>query len=440
MYKYSIKILSIAIILVILLQCKSHYSTDSNEVDIENAPIDVSQLKATRITPILDAKINTGENLIYCSTFQITWNSLYKDIYKGETIEIENAPNYIKTLNSLINEPCNISEDSYVALAGFVKDGIVDKINEKLKGKFAFPIYIQNQMSVILFSYFYKEIIFEYEFEKNKVIPHYFYFGTESVSIETFGGIFVRNVPSIYTNNSNSDIFKNHSLFLPQIRLIYANELGEPPNLFCDYFPHGFIIELISKSKDEEIIISSIKPDVTLLKSYESISNVIQDIESNKMIRNKYGKYPLASELIKCLGNCDGVSTQEIESQIKTNYYLLLNPRGFIHLFVPKIKFNIINALQILNQNNKTSQYNVIESHNINFNFCGKGIQKNKYISVNTMTGTYDTNLNLIGPFIIYIRKKSSATPYFMAYIGNAELLIKSDLNYDDFMKNYNKE
>jgi len=460
-------ILLIFAIISILNQYKHSFAADSYEVDIYNTPIESTQLKATRFTPILDTIITTGENLIYCSTFQLAWNKFCLDILNGKTTEIKNAPDYVKILNTMINEPANVPEDSYVAMAGYGKDGIVDKINNELKRKLTIYPIIKNklsQMSVILFSCFYKNIIFEYEFEKNDIVPHYFYFGNDSVSVETFGGIFFRKDGiSLYDNNSNSEIFKNyllggklyrkegislydknlnsvifknHSLFLPQFKLIYVNEPGEPSNRFCKYFPQGFIIELISKSKDDEIIISTIKPDVNLLKSYEAVNNVIKDIESKKMIRNKDGKYPLASELIQCLGNCDGVSMDRIEKEINIDYSRLLHPRGNLRLIIPKIRFNIINIF-LGSKKSDFKQYDIVDNHNINFSLCGKGIQNNIYIKVDTMGNSSDTRLLISNPFIIYIRKKCSNSPYFMAYIGNAELLVKSDLNDEEFIKNY---
>lgn len=185
----TIKILSILLILAAsLVLYKYSYGSDTNEINIQNSFVDSSKLMTTKITPVLNTKINTCENLIYCSTFQMAWNGICNDIFNGETVEIENAPDYLKTLNLLIDEPTNVSEDSYIKMAGFSKDGITEKfikaVNDKFKIKIILPQIEKSSNNAILsFGFLLKNLLFEHEFERPPE-PLYFQSGNMSIRME----------------------------------------------------------------------------------------------------------------------------------------------------------------------------------------------------------------------------------------------------------------
>jgi len=91
-------------------------------------------LTATVVTPHLECPIAEGKNVLWCSTFQLAWNEACDLI--GEDIHLEDESPMVAIMNKKAATKADIDEASYVALAGFVKDGILDKIPAAVREKF----------------------------------------------------------------------------------------------------------------------------------------------------------------------------------------------------------------------------------------------------------------------------------------------------------------
>jgi len=373
------------------------------DVKINDTPIEASLLKATCFTPILDAKINTGENLIYCSTFKLAWDSICKEV------KIENASEYDK-LNDVSIDPIDTTENSYITMSGFIKEGILDQIDNTLKDKFSIPFAVNKNMSsnsFFLYSYL-KKII-----TPNKLTKHYY--------------------PSRFLNLKNSIETLSR---ISSLEFIYDNGPNESTCALKGYFPKGSIIK-IAESTNEDIIISTIILNENLLRCYENINDMINDINNKVMIKNKYGKKPLLSEMVKYF-NFESRSPEEIRRHIEQEYEYLLRPHGYYSLWLPILNINIINLSFIKSLNKKSknkieAKYDVIDSININFSL-GNNVSD---IDSRDSSSVVNTQLSFLDPFIIYIKNKQSKYPYFIAYIGNDELLVKSNVDYEEFWKKY---
>jgi len=339
------------------------------------------KFKSTQITPALECKFDQTKNIIYCSTFQMAWNCLGNDIIK-ETIEISNPPDYINFINAHIKEKPNVSKDSYIAMAGYVKDDIIKKIDEKL---LQFKDSLKNlnlsfdkcePNDIISFSYLFKNLTFETKFEK----------------------IVIRNF------NNKSDV-KGFGInyFAPEI----SNNLKKQfMLLYCqspyNSLPEGFILKLITNSDSDELIISTLKSEDNLLNTFRKIDDIIN---------RKYDKY-----------------LSRKDSNIFPENYDTFWEHGSV-LSIPKINFNILHSYteftnkKILNK--KFTNHKIVDSlQYIYFDLSEKGAKLKSYSAFMTCSGIpkkYIVN----GPFIIYLKNKTSTYPYFMAYICNDEILVK---------------
>ena len=361
------------------------YFNNNDRLAIINTEIS----KNTIVTPVLDAKIELDKNLIYCSTTQIAWNKLCNDILKG-TLEIENGPWYVSKLNELINELPQISEDSYVALAGFGKENIVEKIKDALLQKFNvlpiidFPDVGSNEL--LSFSYMQKSLDFETIFHPLK---SYISLGTEEIKIKSFG----------FEYNSVS----HDSPLKKQVEMLYFDwSFGGGQS--------AFIIELKTTSSIDEILISDVKPETTLIKTYNKIQELIQQY-----------KY-----------DCENFGVNKGMEYHSHGYQ-----KKFMSLSIPKIKFNIIHVYKDLaNKRFKNPNFsdNYIKQavQNIQFSLNEKGARIKALASIGTKMGD-PPRLEIHGPFVIIIKNRNSKTPYFMAYIGNDELLEKQNGIMDYF-------
>lgn len=386
--------------MVILLQYKISFAASSNEVDTENAPIDTSLLKATQITPVLDAKINTDENLIYCSTFQIAWNRLIKNVLKNETIEIENAPEYMKSLNSQINDFLDIPIEPYTELIGNEKNGTAEKISstdQNLK----ININIEDNDIVILAS-LKKTIMFEYEFDKLPV-PLYFQKGPDylmnknnGIPVEWFG---------IDAYNPDNLRHKNLSEI---IEIPYYCHRGE-----AKFIPEGFIVKLITLSNDDELYFSTVKAENTLEKTYKKINDLANgnylpylDSREVEIIYNQHKEVikSFPEKLVKYL-------VQECNIQ---------NIKWGSSIRIPEIKINLKKIFLIGNHINNSNNTISKASQNIYFNLFVNNLPLKEAPIMGGGNGCFSIDI----PYVIFLRKKSSKYPYFMAYICNSELMI----------------
>jgi len=369
-----------------------HQEADNEEIA---PPLNAnsSELKTTSIAPALECKIDEHKNLIYCSTFQMTWNSLYSDLIK-ETIEISSPPDYLEFINNHIKEKPCVSEDSYISMAGFIKEKIEKKINDKLANRFNESLSKLNISfdnlnpdDIVAFSYLFKKLNFKSKFEKTNI----YNFNNLNSNIKGVGIKFYLG--------SVSNKLKN------QLKILYCKSRHNS-------LPNGFIIKLITDSDSDEIIISTLKPEKDLLKSYEKIDD---------FINRRYDKY---------LTNKD--------SNVIPKDYEDFWGHGS-SLAIPKINFKILHSFnELVNnyfKNKNFNQYKISQALQfIFFNLDEQGVILKSYSMLLSSGASLEGPKNFIVdcPFIIYLKNQSSTYPYFMAYICNDELLVKNSNNDTD--------
>ncbi len=96
---------------------------------------DSENLKETLVVPTLETPIPEGKSAIWCSSFQLAWNQLRKDVV-GEPIRLQNAAALADELNAAEALTGDLSPEHYYAAAGLIRDGIVKRIQSDMAGKF----------------------------------------------------------------------------------------------------------------------------------------------------------------------------------------------------------------------------------------------------------------------------------------------------------------
>ena len=363
--KYAVIII---IFLVLSYYGYNYYIEDLDDPEPKLMALSDKQPSTTIIAPTLDTKIEKGKNIVYCSTFQMAWNQLYRDVIK-DTIEINDAPDYVSKLNLLINSPAGVSEDAYIAVAGIVKDNVIDKTHKLLKEKFAVNLFDLighlnfSSNDIFAFSYLYKNLPFEEVFEK--INGHSFEFGGRKSIVKAFG------------------INEDNERLREMVRVLYV-----------DYKNHDqFVISLKTKSSTDEVVISTLPPEETLGKTYLKI---------RKYFEKNY--------------------TDDFTSRVLGRKLILVIPKVDFNV---KYYYNKLENKSILNKNFKEYFINMaIQS--VRFKMNEKGVVLTSYSFIMAAKGE-SFPLIVNGPFFIYLRDKNSDFPYFMAYIANDELLLKSN-------------
>jgi hypothetical protein len=267
-------------------------------------------------------------------------------------------------LNKSLSGKNDLSEDSYIAMAGYAQDNIVQKINNALREKFSkvsSPIDVQftDPLDILAYSFLYKELKFKTEFE---ALEHPLEFKSEEVKsfgIKEFSGKI------------------KHTQLSTQVDVIDYRDYSD------------FIIRLKPEYKNDEIILAKIQPEETLLQTVEKVMSRIRSSEPGTLINNDVLVIPKLSFNV----------THNYEELISKD---ILN-KGFTKHFIREARQDILFSLD--------EKGAVLKSHTIVL-FPVKSVVMNRYMIFNE-------------PFLLYLKEKDAKYPYFVLWIENPQLMIK---------------
>lgn len=332
----------------------------------EITAIDSKELQKTVITSHMEAEIQPGKNLIYCSTFQLAWND-FRDSF---SMHLSDEPEVIESLDKKLFSKEDISEDCYVAMTGQGKE-IVERINKALKEKFKGEAWLLEKSHVfenhpdplfLAYAFLYKNLIFQEEFEGLNE-PIYFQSNGEPVKVKAFG-----------IKEFSPDKEKHQNLG-KQVSILYY-DFGKTG--------FNFIIKLTSKSPDDEIILAKIESKKTLLETIKSVNECIKNTK----------------------------------------------PRGLGHgdvLKIPKLDYDIGHQYSDIERYLAMWVDGPAKAYQrIRFKFNEKGTIVKSEAAVGVEFEEIVTHfLNFDRPFLIYLKQKDAKYPYFAMWIDNSELMLK---------------
>lgn len=360
--------LSMTLFLVFLLMACNSSSVDTSKKPIDNSNLKTEQvssdsLKETIITSYLNQEIKEGKNLIYCSSFQLAWDSLKKDVLK-ENVMLKDAPPMVDYLNKT-EIGRNVSENCRVTMAGFIGDGIVDKINTQLKSKFKNPKLISSQYmgpdDILAYAFLYKKLEFENKFYTSDLTIKT---GKDKSIVKCFG-------------IEQSHSYRNLDHLLKQFSILdYIND-------------DDFIIQLHTKSEDE-IYLAKINPQKTLDDTVKFVNERIKNGQTESFSSDS-----------------DSLLIPVISFNIKHEYKELAE-KAMLNKKYPG--YYIASATQ-------DTLFHLDES----------GVELKSEASMSVAAGIPISIKNLVfdKPFLIFLKEKGEKTPYFAAWIANPELMQK---------------
>lgn len=324
-------------------------------------PISSSKLKKTEVVSSLEEKVQPGKNVVYCAAFQLAWNELKDKIVKQD-IKMADESEEVKHLNKELFTKEDVSENSYAALAGYNKEGIVDKINKELKSKFGDQApEVENELKspddIMAYAYFYKNIKFAVPFYK---FENPMKFGSNNINVKCFG----------IKKYSEKD-----SKMASQVQII-------------DYEgANSFVVKLSSEdNKDDIYLTKGLKNNSTLLNA---VSEVERRLSEGKTESMDYGQT---------------LMIPYIDFDINHSYDELTNKKllnsGFEEYILSK-------AIQ-----------------SIKFRLDEKGAElKSEAKIMGAKTAILTRNYIFNTPFLLYIKQKGARYPYMVLWVDNEELL-----------------
>jgi len=203
-----------------------------------------NELKRTIVVATPASVFDRRKNVLWCATFQLAWNETRTLV--GEDLHFNPEPPIVSELNTSTFSTNDLDAASYVALAGFVKDGIFQRIHESLDRKFsgaASPHLIPKENSmrpqdILAYAYLFKNLEFAIPFED---LEKPLVFG--GLELPTFG---------MGTPKSGREQMASQVLIL-------------------DYKDaDDFVIELKTKSTTDHLVLAKIRPKETLATTIEN--------------------------------------------------------------------------------------------------------------------------------------------------------------------------
>ena len=330
---------------------------------------DAAKLRTTVVSPHLDVPLATNRNVVWCGSFQLTWNEACRVL--GEDINFSGPDPAVAALNQHVFTGEQLDAASYVALAGYVRDGILGQIHKALAGKFggaATPKLIPTSAQaarpddLVAYAYLFKNLEFAHPFER--LLPMLF----GRTHVECFG--FEKGKPGV-------------APLLPQVRI-------------HDYKgTNDFVIELKTKSPLDRVILAKVAPGETLAATIASVQKRAAKVSA-----------PAA-------GYDDTLKISKLNYDLTRQYrefegrpLVLKNP------LAPR-DARITSAVQ-----------------NICFQMDEKGVvlrSESHHIMACSMPHEPHPEHIMIfdQPFLVLLQREGAAAPYFACWVGNADLLLR---------------
>ncbi|MHC4170734.1 MAG: hypothetical protein ACYSWQ_27670, partial [Planctomycetota bacterium] len=239
--------------------------------------LESTDLKQTSVAATLDCPLPENQNVIWCSTFQMAWDKLKKDVI-GESVIVPDAAEIASHLNQGQFDHKNLEDESFYATAGIVKDGIVDQIQNEMSGRFpsqpkpvfdkldALPQQIRRE-SIVAYSYLSVGIDFEYPFYVNKYPFEFHDSKGTPAKVKSF-----REHTGTGSLKSVSD----------QVDVLYFRDFDKAGDV-------DFAVDLSRNTEPYQVVLARMRRHGTLGQSVAAVEEKISEFEADpdyKVLRN----------------------------------------------------------------------------------------------------------------------------------------------------------
>jgi len=330
--------------------------------------VPAEQLRETDVLPHTAGKIIPGRNYVYCATFQLAWNTLEQGVI-GEPIRLSGSP---QMLADLRQAPKPREQDfppgSYLAKAGWVRDGIVDQIRAEMnkrfpKATFQLPVGASEQAAVV-YAYLQRSLPFREAFDLLDEVLVFKAKGGD-VRVVVFG--FYRLTPSP----------RDHALRSQVTVLDHVDN-------------DNFVLRLNTTVEDDELVLAKVAPEPTLQATLSGVLRRAAATAKDRSARVEDNE-PLVVPVI----NVGAIRR-----------YAELEGRAFEN---PKLSGAELS----------------VASQGIRFRLdqTGARLESDAYVAVKSGEPPKPRQFIFDKPFLVYLKRKSSEVPYFAIWVETAEVL-----------------
>jgi hypothetical protein len=332
------------------------------------------QLQHTVIVPTLDTPIPEGKNAIWCASFQIAWNKLKSDVAKGP-MQIKGAEAIAERLNKSPVTEADLPDGSHYAAAGLVKDGVVERIQREMAERFPnvrkpeFISLVPNPV-IVAYGYLNAGIKFTHPFRQQQDRFEFRDSNGQPSHLVSFGTRGWKPVAP--------DDIPMHE----QVEVLMVDR----PKGSDEPVPSAFALDLCKASRPNQLILAVLPRGRTLGEALEYVAAGRATYQPRKLWAGSHVQVP----------DLDWTIDHRYR-ELETNTSLLL---GAAELFP------------------------IGTAQHIRFQLNRSGVRVESDTKVAVAAGG-DVHYDFNRPFLIILKKRDAANPFFVMWVDNAELLQK---------------
>ena len=334
-------------------------------------------LKQTSVVPTLDSPIEENKNIIWCSTFQLAWNRMKDDVI-GEPVQVVGADELAARLNTAKQSSEDLESYSFYAIAGRIKQGIVDKIKKDMANKFPshtvpeFDIDIPE--AILAYSYLVANVPFEYPFRQRE---RGFFF-TDSNGIKTDVCAF-----GVWGHE------QQYAKIREQVEILFYQQDFNERN--SDKRMKEFAIDLCRNSAPYQVVAAVVEPKNSLAETLDYIRDKTADFKKNSH-------------------NKDAIVLEALD--------ILIMPEMFWEI---DHRFDELIGKVVANDNPPMPIIVARQGIKFKLDRCGAMLESKSLVMVAAIPRYFKFNR----PFLVYMKKRGCKEPFFVMWVDNAELLTK---------------
>jgi hypothetical protein len=230
----------IAVLLCVFTTVKGNY-LDDQIVSAVYETVDTTS-RSTFVSPVSNVILVDSINTVYCSSFEIAWQSLRDNVFK-QPIVLDKNFQWVNVLNEK-SVTKSLGKEYYSAFSGFGKDQIAKKFREDLRKRFDFDYKLGpfSPFGICAFSFIKKKIDFY----------------SDLYSIES------RNL--IFNDKSKVKFFGLNGgwpnpKYNEKIRIHDYNNTDD------------FIVQIVAENDIDEVYFAKVRPEETLHDTYINVMN-----------------------------------------------------------------------------------------------------------------------------------------------------------------------
>ena len=324
------------------------------------------KLQRTVVVPTLDTPLPEGKSAIWCVSFQLAWNHLKDDVAK-EPLQITSAQPFTDRLNAATFKEEVIEAKDVYATAGLAKDNIVQRIRTEMASKF--PHVSAPELDIppggaVAYAYLAAAAKFDLPFFEN-------------------------NEPFLFKDSEGKEMAVTSFGIRKKDDYAYHRLREQVQVLYCPSGSHDFIVDPCKTSQPYQIVLAWVNRQATLA---DTLAQVQERIAAPGATRKELG--PNDTFLVPNMAWKITHRFKELEGKDKP----------FVN---PALRGLYIDAAM------QTIQFRLDRS--------GADLFSESKLPVKPTP----THFNFTRPFLIIMQKRGSTQPFFVMWVGNAELLEK---------------